>query len=142
MIRNNSDSVILIIKTEYCSTRWTRNPPKKGLYHNCIPVIPNIYVPIDKAIFMFLKYPCTMPTETLELQYHLVIGRDNGSGWSSHRQNPASLGFSDKNVGGRILWRRSNIAAACAFSELKRPSNWKEKTKKTVKGSIPSHKRG
>lgn len=34
---------------------------------------------------------------------YLVVGRDDGSGCSSQRQNPASFGFSDRKFGGRIL---------------------------------------
>lgn len=34
---------------------------------------------------------------------YLVDGRNDGSGCSSQRQKPASLGFSDRKTGGRIL---------------------------------------
>ena len=54
------------------------------------------------------------------------MGREEGSGCKSQRQNPASFGFSDISFGGKIRWRKSNIAAECASHDSILHSNWEE----------------
>lgn len=58
-----------------------------------------------------------------------MVGRAEASGWSSQRQNPASLGFSDKNLGGRILCLKFIIATACSLEVIKDPRIWKMEKK-------------
>lgn len=61
---------------------------------------------------MIQRFPC-----------YLNVGRDDGSGCIIQRQNPASIGYSERKTEGRILRPRSDIAAICALSESKSLSN-------------------
>jgi hypothetical protein len=54
-----------------------------------------------------------------EVKYaNLAFGLEEGSGCSNQRQKPASLGLSERKLGGRMRLRRSDIAEQCTSHVL------------------------
>jgi hypothetical protein len=63
-------------------------------------------------------------SRTKDKYANLAFGLKEGSGCSNQRQKPASLGLSERKLGGRMRWRRSDIAEQCTSHVSQQQKSW------------------